>query len=294
MVFFFAATRRVKSNGKPPFSLEDRVNSTAPRSPPHFSATFSLPSEDRVDSEESAPRSPSFSHVDQAVHYHVAGDFASQRLSRSPSPKRAVNRPAVTPPSIRDAPRCIEEKPTPPQGRRCRRTSSTMRRLPLRRRDLSRMFPRPRHDPGGITELSTCPSVTTADMPHGPRFYGCCDVSAEVRSPPLSHHCEHAVVLASLANSDVAKPKLVVEASMHVYRKTAKPRQFRGGFCCRSSAAMQSPPRLRRRPRPAAGSAPRRRRRRIQKLQRNPTQKKVLYEAEVVFYIILHLKNKIK
>ena len=143
---------------------------TAPRSPPHFSATFSLPSEDRVDSEESAPRSPSFSHEDQAVHYHVAGDFVSQRLSRSPSPKRrrqAVNRPTVTPPSIRDAPRCIEEKPTPPQGRRCRRTISTMRRLPLRRRDLSRMFPRPRHDPGGIMELPTCPPVTTADTPHG-------------------------------------------------------------------------------------------------------------------------------
>ena len=132
---------------------------------PRFSATISQPSEDRVESEKIAPRSPSSSHEDRAVHSHVAGDFASQRLSRSPSPKRAVNRPAVTPPSIRDAPRCIEEKPTPPQSRRCRRTSSTMRRLPLRRRDLSRMFPRPCHDPGGITELPTCPPVTTADTP---------------------------------------------------------------------------------------------------------------------------------
>ena len=134
---------------------------------PRFSATISQPSEDRVESEKVAPRSPSSSHEDRAVHSHVAGDFASQRLSRSPSPKRAVNRPAVTPPSIRDAPRCIEEKPTPPQSRRCRRTSSTMRPLPLRRRDLSRMLPRPRHDPGGITELPTCPPVTTADTPHG-------------------------------------------------------------------------------------------------------------------------------
>ena len=58
----------------------------------------------------------------------------------------------------------------------------------------------------------------------------------------------------------------VVEAAMHVFRKTAKPRQFRGGFCCRSSTMMQSPPRLRRRPRPVAGSAPRHRRRRIRKL----------------------------
>ena len=172
------------------------------------------------------------------MHSHVAGDFASQRLSRSPSPKRrrqAVNRPTVTPPSIRDAPRCIEEKPTPPQGRRCRRTFSTMRRLPLRRRDLSRMFPRPRHDPGGITELSTCPPVTTADTPHGLCFFVCCDVSAEIRSPPRSHLREHAAVLAPSVNSDVAEPKLVVEASMYVLRK----RPSRGSSEVVSAAAPQ-------------------------------------------------------
>lgn len=188
-----------------------------------------------MESEKVAPRSPSSSHEDRAVHSHVAGDFASQRLSRSPSPKRAVNRPAVTPPSIRDAPRCIEEKPTLSQGRRCRRTSSTMRRLPLRRRDLSRMFPRPRHDPGGITELSTCPPVTTADTPHGLCFFVCCDVSAEVRSPPRSHLREHAAVLAPSVNSDVAEPKLVVEASMYVLRK----RPSRGSSEVVSAAAPQ-------------------------------------------------------
>ena len=59
-----------------------------------------------MESEEVAPHSPSSSHEDRAVHSHVAGDFASQRLSRSPSPKRAVNRPTVTPPSIREAPPC--------------------------------------------------------------------------------------------------------------------------------------------------------------------------------------------